>query len=202
MRRKSPLTLALVVVLAACTHNAPSTGAGTPTAGPRQPSAAPAPSDPRQVAVVPSPHEPGWTTGEVTAERTPRVPPVPVLLGLRHAEHPEGGYDRVTFDFKPGELPGYTVKYVDEVRSDAAGQLMLVPGKEHLLLVIHPAQAHTGGGAATVTGTHLLSHPMVKSYAMAGDYEGSVSIALGLAAKSRFRTGVLPGRIYIDVAWK
>jgi hypothetical protein len=35
---------------------------------------------------------------------------------------------------------------------------------------------------------------------MVGDYEGYVSIALGLSGKQKFHVGELTGRIYVDVA--
>jgi hypothetical protein len=41
---------------------------------------------------------------------------------------------------------------------------------------------------------------MLTAYAVAGDFEGHVSIALGLSARTGYRIGELPGRIYIDVA--
>jgi hypothetical protein len=42
---------------------------------------------------------------------------------------------------------------------------------------------------------------MLKGYALAEDFEGYVSVALGLAASTRIRAGVLPGRIFIDVEY-
>jgi hypothetical protein len=40
---------------------------------------------------------------------------------------------------------------------------------------------------------------MLESYAVVGDYEGYVSIALGLNGKAGYRIGELDGRIYVDV---
>jgi hypothetical protein len=41
---------------------------------------------------------------------------------------------------------------------------------------------------------------MLRAYAIAGDFEGHVSVALGLNATAGYRVGELPGRIYLDVA--
>jgi hypothetical protein len=40
---------------------------------------------------------------------------------------------------------------------------------------------------------------MLESYGVVGDYEGYVSVALGLNGKKGFRIGELPGRVYVDV---
>jgi hypothetical protein len=142
---------------------------------------------------------PSWPSGPVTVTHHPAVPPVPVLTGVRSAAHPGDGYDRIVFDI-PGALPGYSVKYVGQVRADPSDQPVKVPGSRHLLVVLNPAQAHRDDGAATVTGIHRVDLPVIKSYALIGDYEGYVSIAVGVDHLAGFRVGELPGRIYLDVA--
>jgi hypothetical protein len=146
-----------------------------------------------------SPATAGWSTSPVTVAHHPAVPPVPVVTAVRYAAHRESGYDRVVLDI-PGALPGYTVKYVSQVLQDGSGQPVNVPGAEHLLIVLNPAQAHRDDGTVTISGTHTVNLPMLKSYAVVGDYEGYVSIALGLNAKAKFHVGELSNRIYIDVA--
>lgn len=140
-----------------------------------------------------------WSSGPVTVTHTPPVPPVPVVTGIRFAGHPQEGYDRIVFDIQGG-LPGYTARYVSQVRADGSDQPVPVPGSRFLLVVLNPAQAHTESGAVTVTGIHNVGLPMLKAYAIAGDFEGHVSIALGLNATAGYRIGELPGRIYVDVA--
>ena len=139
-----------------------------------------------------------WTTAATTVRHTPKVPPVPVVTRVRYAAHPAEGFDRVVVDIS-GELPGYTARYVSEVRQDGSGRQVSVPGAYHLLVVFHPAQAHTESGTATVRGIHRTDLRMLESYAIVGDYEGYVSIALGLNGKKGYRVGELPGRVYIDV---
>jgi hypothetical protein len=86
------------------------------------------------------------------------------------------------------------------VTADPSGQPVTVPGRRHLLIVLNPAQAHRDDGTGTVSGVHRLSLPMVRSYALAGDFEGHVTIALGLDDVVGYRVGELPGRILLDVA--
>jgi hypothetical protein len=124
---------------------------------------------------------------------------VPVVLRVRYGNHPQEGYDRMVFDIR-GALPGYTVRYVNEVREDASDHSVAVPGRRFLLVVLTPAQAHDDHGNATMHGVHRLTLPMMRGYAIVGDHEGHVSIAIGLDDVVGFRVGELPGRIYLDVA--
>jgi hypothetical protein len=142
---------------------------------------------------------PGWRTGPLTVVHQPAVPPVPVVLRVRAAAHPEAGYDRLTVDVQ-GPLPGYTVRYVDKVLADGSGRPVSVPGRRYLLVVFTPAQAHRDDGTPTVAGTHPLHLSNVRGYAVAGDFEGHVSIGVGMDSVTRYRVGELPGRVYLDVA--
>jgi len=146
-----------------------------------------------------APGRPAWGSGPVVVEHHPAVPPVPVIIGIRYAAHPGQGYDRIVIEFS-GALPGYRVRYVDEVRADPSGRPVAVPGRRHLLMVFHPAQAHRDSGTPTVSGTHRIDLPMLRSYAVVGDNEGYVSLALGVDEVSGYRVGELTGRIYLDVA--
>jgi hypothetical protein len=198
------LTLALVAALVAgCDHADRNVASPSPTvpAGNAGVGAAPANSV-SPVAAEPvglSSTHPTWPTGPVTVAHQPAVPPVPVVTGIRSAAHPEQGYDRIVFDI-PGALPGYTAKYVTKVVADGSGNPIAVPGKSYLLVVLNPAQAHRADGGATVSGVHALNLPEIKGYAVAGDYEGYVSIAIGVADKAGYRIGELSGRLYIDFA--
>jgi hypothetical protein len=131
-----------------------------------------------------------------------QVPPVPLLVGIRSAAHPEGGYDRVVFDFT-GPLPGYAIRYVDQVRADPSDQPVTMPGRRYLLIVFNVAQAHTEGGEVSVSPKSMtFDYPMLRGYVIVGDFEGYVSVALGLDDVVAFRVGELasPNRIYVDVA--
>lgn len=202
-----PRTLAgLTAILAFVAACGDDPAAPSATAAPSAATTPPAASAPQTVpgtaqtrsVSAPSPR-PTWSTGPVTVGHTPAVPPVPVLTGVRAAGHPDQGYDRVVFDIQGG-LPSYSARYVSEVRADPSDQPMTVPGRRQLLIVFHPMQAHRDSGGVTVSGVHHVGLPMLTSYAVAGDFEGYVSIALGLDDQAGYRIGELPGRIYVDVA--
>jgi hypothetical protein len=216
------LTIALVgaLALAGCGGGGDRDGAaGGGGAAPGPTATFPAPSQPQTpggigggatpaptggtVAPKPTAGSGTWTTGPLTVTHNVAVPPVPVLLRVRSAAHPGEGYDRIVFDFT-GTLPGFTVRYVDEVRADPSDRPVTVPGRRFLLIVFTPAQAHTTAGVATVTSSPVrLGYPMLRGYVLTGDYEGYVSVALGLDDVVGFRVGELPGtpgRIYLDVA--
>jgi hypothetical protein len=140
-----------------------------------------------------------WHSAPVTVTHQAAVPPVPVVTAVRVAQHPECGYDRVVLDVQ-GPIPGYSVRYVDHVIGDASGKTITMPGSSFLLVVIQPAQAHTNAGVATVTsGVRKSGYPALASWALAGDFEGYVRIALGLSGHVSIRTGELAGRIYVDL---
>lgn len=193
------LTLTAVAALAA--------GCGGVTAG-RQAGGAPPPTTPSGTPVsvgtlaikpIDAPRSSAsWSTAPVTVVHHPAVPPVPVVTGIRYAAHPQEGFDRVVFDI-PGALPGYSAKYVSEVVADGSGKPVPVPGSYYLLIVFTPAQAHRDDGTATISGTHRVDLPMIESYAVVGDYEGYVSVALGLNGKAGYHIAELGGRVYIDV---
>jgi hypothetical protein len=179
-------------------------GSGAPAPVPA-PSATVPQASPSPTATTPAPggggsvNHPTWSSGPVTVKHNLAVPPVPVVTGIRFAARPREGFDRIVFDI-PGALPGYSVRYVSQVRMDPSDRPVSVPGRRYLLVVLNPAQAHRVDGAATVSGVHRVGLPMLESYAVVGDYEGYVSIALGLDDVVGYRVGELPGRIYLDVA--
>ncbi len=111
----------------------------------------------------------------------------------RHAS-----YDRVVFTFSGG-IPGYTVRYVNEVRSDAKGDLVALPGQAFLRIVFHPAsgyRSYSGPGSITPI------FPALLQVRAAGDFEGYLSFAAGLSQRAGFRVFTLtqPYRVVIDVA--
>jgi hypothetical protein len=101
-----------------------------------------------------------------------------------------------------GAVPGYSARFVAKVIQDASGRPITMPGTSYLVIRFSPAQGHSASGALTLPATvQTVSDPMLKSYAVSGDFEGVLSVALGLAGGNSYRIGELAGRIYIDVAW-
>ena len=140
-----------------------------------------------------------WRAAPVTATRHPAVPPVPVVGAVRTASHPECGYDRIVLDIT-GPFPGLVIRYVSHVAADPSGTPISMAGRRFLLVTVRPAQAHGVTGATTISRqVHVLGYPMLAGWALAGDFEGVVTLALGLHGAASVRVGDLPGRLYIDV---
>ena len=186
----------------------------TSPASPASPGASVSPGPPASPAAKPSrgpslslPPDPPpgcddqpWQTTPAHVTRHFAVPPVPVITAIRTGTHPECGYDRIVFNFR-GPMPGYDIWYVSKVVAGASGKSVSVPGKRYLLITIHPAQGHAGSGASTIARLSASTgYPMLKGYAVTGDFDGVLSVAVGLAKATAFRVGRLPGRLYVDVA--
>ena len=75
-----------------------------------------------------------------------------------------------------------------------------LPGQRYLLITLQPAQAHDSSDRSTVTRlAPALGYPVLKGYALVGDFEGVFTLALGLGGPASIRMGELPGHWYIDV---
>jgi hypothetical protein len=200
---RAALVVAIVAALSAASVMAGCGGGnvGAPPSPATQVPAVPAPA--ASTVVVPPPATssapPPWGTDPVTVTRDLDVPQAPVVTAVRYAGYPAEGFDRILFD-TGGELPGYAVRYVEQVRAVGSDRAVPMPGRHFLLVVLSPARAHRADGDPTVSGVHPVDLPMLRGYAMAGDFQGEVTIALGLANRAAYRVGELPGRIYVDVA--
>lgn len=182
-----------LVILTALTVAGGCAGGSSPTTMTNSPPTTPVVSSPPAAAATTA-----WGTAPTAVSHRPPASTLPMLTGVRYASHRDG-FDRVVLDLAGG-LPGYTARYVPEVRRDGSDEPVPLPGEAFLLIVLHPAQAHRDDGTPTVTGTHRIGLPGVKAYAIAGDYEGYVSIALGVNGVRKYHIGELTGRLYIDVA--
>lgn len=140
-----------------------------------------------------------WRTAPLSVTHQISVPPVPVLAGIRTAQHPECGYDRLVLDIS-GPIPSYSVRYVDQVTTGASGVPIALPGQHYLLITLRSAQAHSAGGASAISrNVQQPGYPALRSWVLTGDSEGVVTIAVGLPAQASVRTGELPGHLYVDV---
>ena len=98
-------------------------------------------------------------------------------------------------------MPGYDIRYVKKVDNGSSGPAVVVPGRRYLLITIHPAQGHSPSGASTISRlSAATSYPMLRGYAVTGDFEGVLNIAVGMEKATAFRVGRLRGRLYVDVA--
>lgn len=194
MRRLAVLVAVPALVLAAATSCATSTPAPAPSAAS---SASPAATSPSAVGKAAACDVGAWRSAPVSVTRPVARPAI--VTGVRTAAHPECGYDRLVLD-TTGPLQSYDIRYVGKVIADPSGKPITLPGRSYLLITLRPAQAHTGSGMPTVTrDVRALGYPVLKGYALAGDFEGVLTLALGLPGTASIRVGELPDRWYIDV---
>jgi hypothetical protein len=180
---------------------AAATSPGTPAA-PGSPAARSAAGPPLSLPPNPPPgcDDQPWQTAPVRITRHFAVPPVPVITAVRTGTHPECGYDRIVFNIG-GQLPDYDIRYVRKGAAAAVGPVRAFPGRWYLLITIHPAQGHSGSGASTIARPSAdTGYPVLRGYAVTGDFDGVLSVAVGLAKPAAFRVGRLAGRLYVDVA--
>ena len=153
------------------------------------------------LTTLPASADLGAPTSTTTKTVTRSPSPFPHLIGIRTGRH--DAFDRVVFDLR-GAAPGYKVGYVSTVREDGSGKVIDLRGNANLMVRLRPAEAHRNDGSPTYTGAKriFVNYPELREVAFAGDFEGVVSIALGLHAKHGFRVMTLsdPTRIVVDVA--
>lgn len=176
------------------------------TAAPTEP-AAPTGTEPADSGTTGPDQTQSWSTSNVTVPFTGSVPPVPLLVDLRIGSHPAEGYDRVALEFEG--LPGYEVGYRDEIVYDGSGEPVELPGEAFIQLVFSPAQAHDDGGTPSLTPVPTepvdVGFDTLQAYVLNGDFEGYVSVALGLTETVGFRVDHFTSSngndvVYIDVA--
>jgi hypothetical protein len=129
------------------------------------------------------------------------------LVAIRTGSHSADSYDRIAFDFDQDSPPGYTIHYTDKVVRDASGQTVTLPGGSYLQIVFSPSAAHDDFGNSTLINPPKdpvsTQYDELWSYVMNGDFEGQVSMALGLGTKSGYRVGEIRRdngwTVYVDV---
>src|SRR3954465_4972508 len=138
------------------------------------------------------------STASRSVSRSPS--PMPRLFGIRTGRH--ATFDRVVLDLRGG-APGYRVGYVQTVREDGSGKVVDLRGGAQLLVRLAPAQAHRNDGTPTYPGSRrmMVDDPELREVALVGDFEGVVSIGLGVRAKHGFRVLTLhdPTRIVLQI---
>ncbi|MEV4132298.1 hypothetical protein AB0J72_09050 [Dactylosporangium sp. NPDC049742] len=176
-------SLALIVLLAACTPEATGTEAHKSPTNAATASATERPTP--TPAATPQPRPTGnWAepTTKVTVPHNPAVPPVPVLVEVRAGDHAADGYERITFAFR-GPLPSYSFQIVRQVVRDGSGDPVTLPGTTKLSIVFTPARSEAG------TGPRDVGYRRLRGYEQVGDYEGYVSYGLGVEGTAQVRYG-------------
>lgn len=128
------------------------------------------------------------------------TPGLATIVALRAAHHP--GYDRVVLEFDSAKVPTSAVRYVRRLVHDGSGRVVSVPGKAILQIEVRDARAHDDKGRSTVRLNRTFGLPVVLATRSAGDFEGVVTLGVGLTRKAVFQVTQLrkPARLVVDVA--
>ena len=127
-----------------------------------------------------------------------------LLTDVRAARHE--GFDRVVFEFRGDELPGYTVRYVGgPVRQDGSGEVVDVAGSHVVLIRMEnalDADLSKESAPLTYTGPQRFTPgtPQVAELVRAGGFEGVLTWAVGLQDRVDFRVTTLedPARLVVN----
>jgi hypothetical protein len=109
-----------------------------------------------------------------------------------------------------GDVRGYRVQYVDQVRSDGEGTVVPLRGGARLSVVaLVPAYDENGNATYKPANSRELvdvtGYSTFRQVASAGSYEGQTTLGLGVRARLPFRVFILDGpdtgsRLVVDVA--
>lgn len=142
------------------------------------------------------------TVGAVPAQSAvASAPDIPVLTGIRTGLHPT--FDRIVLDFS-GPQPQVSSRFVDELTQDGSGDIEWLTGAVFAEVHATPAQAHDNAGHSSYPGprkfgTRDLTN--VTAVAITGDYEGVLSMGVGMRRQIWIKAFTLTGptRVVIDV---
>lgn len=124
------------------------------------------------------------------------------LVDIRAARHT--GFDRVVLQFDGRTAPRATVTSVSTLLGDFSGEKVPIPGRGILRVQVFGAAAHDDEGMSTINTERTFALPNVLAVRGAGDFEGVLTLGIGLAKRTSFHVHryTNPGRIVIDVSNK
>ncbi len=129
---------------------------------------------------------------------------VAVLADVRTGRH--NGFDRIVFEFRGDEMPGYHLEYIDKpVRACGSGNVVPLPGDGWLQVRFEPAVAHTYEGKPTLAFRELAPKlPNLLELKSTCDFEAQVEWVAGVASPNHFRVVELkaPTRLAVDIKHK
>jgi hypothetical protein len=112
-------------------------------------------------------------------------------------------FDRIVLTFV-GPEPACSAGYVNQIVADGSGQPISLDGNAFLQVTLREAAAHNDAGRLTYNGPRMIDTPELENITavtLAGDFEGSVTIGLGMNMKAHYEVFALSGptRVVIDV---
>ncbi|NNE66072.1 MAG: hypothetical protein HKN33_05850 [Pyrinomonadaceae bacterium] len=129
-----------------------------------------------------------------------------VLADVRTGKH--NGFDRVVFEFKGSEMPGYYIEYIGEpITQCGSGNKVELTGNGGLEIRFAPAQAHTEEGKPTLFFSDNEQNPgydIIKKVKSTCDFEGNVTWVVGVSKANNYRVLELenPVRLAVDIEHK
>lgn len=140
-----------------------------------------------------------WSPAAVRVIRP--VSDIPVVAALRAADH--DGYDRFVVEFQRDEIPGYTIRYLNEPPHECgSGHPVEIPGAAVLELHLEPTRGYTEEGMPTVDhAVRPYGFEALRAADVSCDFEAVFTVVLGTAGRLPFRAVELsnPARLVIDV---
>ncbi|WP_329045202.1 hypothetical protein OG738_27635 [Amycolatopsis sp. NBC_01488] len=131
------------------------------------------------------------------------APTIPAMTNIRTGNNT--GFDRVVLDLTAGPAPTVGYQLTDELTADPSGEVVWLTGQYFVNVGATLAAAHDVNGNPTYTGpqkfrTRNLANVM--AVAVTGDFEGHLSIGLGVRSRTAVNVFTLtaPNRVVIDVA--
>lgn len=125
---------------------------------------------------------------------------MPKLIAISVGDHPALGgerhFNRMSFTFTTA-FPGYQVSYTDALTSDPAGKPVTLPGDGVLKITFRQAQAHTDQGSSSIQSEPpaRLGLTRMTSWAQAGDFEGLLTVGVGISWPDPHSNAEIPIRI-------
>jgi len=176
----------------------------------------PTPAPPEATATVPAAtptvEQPTGTPGGFTGSTDPVEAPPPAGLGqatlvnVRSAAQP--GFDRIVFEFSGSQVPGCSVKYVEQAIACGSGQDLtefIGEGAKPaglLLVRMEPAVSHNEAGEATAVRALRPGLTSIVNAFRTCDFEGEVTYGIAISDEHPFKVSTLPDppRLVIDIA--
>ena len=112
-------------------------------------------------------------------------------------------FDRIVLTFA-GPEPACSASFVNQIVADGSGQPISLDGNAFLEVTLRGAAAHNDAGKLTYNGPGVIDTPElenIRAVSLAGDFEGYVTIGLGMNMKTHYAVFALSGptRVVIDV---
>jgi hypothetical protein len=140
-----------------------------------------------------------WGTN--TKQHGPTFPVATPVRDVRAGQH--GCFDRLVVDLGTGPSPGYSVRYVSQILSQAEGKVLPVRGHAKIEIVVR-GPAGRGYHPLAVNLVSVAGFATFRQVRGAGSFERVTEIGLGVRAKLPFRVFLLGStqgwRLVIDVA--